>query len=47
MEVMRNNRFAFALFAAAILFSMVREWNAPVTCVRSVLAPSASHQLPR
>jgi hypothetical protein len=30
----RNNRFAFAFFAAAILFSMLREWNAPFACAR-------------
>jgi hypothetical protein len=29
---MRNQRLIFALFAAAILFSMVREWSAPVAC---------------
>jgi len=44
---MRNNRFAFTFFAAAIFFSMVREWSAPVTCLRSVLAQSASHRLTR
>jgi hypothetical protein len=44
---MQSRRLALAFFAAAILFSMVREWNAPVTCVRSVLAPSASYRLTR
>ena len=29
---MKTKRLAFALFAAAILFSMVREWNAPAVC---------------
>jgi len=29
-----RNRLAFALFAAAILFSMVREWSAPIACAR-------------
>jgi hypothetical protein len=27
-------RLAFAFFAAAILFSMVREWSAPIACPR-------------
>jgi hypothetical protein len=36
---MNKKNLAFALFAAAILFSMVKEWNAPVACARS-LAPS-------
>ena len=39
---MRTNRLAFALFAAAILFSMVRKWSAPVACTRTILIPSAS-----
>ncbi len=29
-----HRRLALAFFAAAILFSMVREWNAPVSCTR-------------
>jgi hypothetical protein len=43
----RSNRLIFYLFAAAILFSMVREWNAPVACARSILIPAASHRLSR
>jgi len=39
---MRNKRLVFALFSAAILFSMVREWNAPVSCARVNFAPSVS-----
>jgi hypothetical protein len=31
---MRTRRFAFVLFAAAMLFSVVREWSAPVACLR-------------
>jgi hypothetical protein len=42
---MRTNRFIFAIFAAAILFSMVREWSAPVSCARSILLPSVSAHL--
>jgi hypothetical protein len=38
---MRTNRLVFAFFAAAILFSMVREWSAPAACARIMLAPSA------
>jgi hypothetical protein len=42
----------FAIFAAAILFSMVREWSAPVSCLRTALEPLAvaaqrSHQYGR
>jgi hypothetical protein len=29
-----DRRMIFALFAAGILFAMVREWNAPVVCWR-------------
>jgi hypothetical protein len=32
-----NRHLALAMFAAAILLSMVREWSAPVACVRPVL----------
>jgi hypothetical protein len=39
MEGMRHKRLIFVLFSAAILFSMVREWSAPVVCARSPLAP--------
>jgi len=39
---MKNQRVIFAFFATAILFSMVREWSAPVACARSILAPAAS-----
>ena len=41
---MKNKRLILALFSAAILFSMVREWNAPVVCVRALLAPSVAVQ---
>ena len=36
---MKRNRLILALFSAAILFSMVREWSAPVACARTLLAP--------
>ena len=32
-ESMRR-RLVFAFFAAAVLFSMVREWRAPIACPR-------------
>jgi hypothetical protein len=35
-------RLQFALFAAVILFSMVREWRAPAMCARSILLPTHS-----
>jgi hypothetical protein len=31
---MRSRTLAFAFFAAAMLFSMVREWSAPIGCPR-------------
>jgi hypothetical protein len=31
---MRFRALVFAFFAAAMLFSMVREWSAPVGCPR-------------
>jgi hypothetical protein len=31
---MKKNRIVFAMFAVAILFSMIREWNAPSACAR-------------
>src|SRR3984885_2916991 len=41
---MRKQRLIFVLFAAAILFSMVREWNAAATCARTLLDPSLGAQ---
>ncbi len=37
---MPTNRLMFALFAPAILLSMVREWSAPAVCAREILIPS-------
>jgi len=37
---MGTNRLTLAIFAAAILFSLVREWSAPVACAREILIPS-------
>jgi len=31
---MRSRVLVFAVFAAAMLFSMVREWSAPIACPR-------------
>jgi hypothetical protein len=39
---MRSNRLIFALFSAAILFSMAREWSAPVACLRTIFLPSSA-----
>ena len=36
MEV-RNKRIIFALFAVAILVSIVHEWSLPSACLRPVL----------
>jgi hypothetical protein len=35
---MRSRTLVFAFFAAAMLFSVVREWNAPAACPRPPLA---------
>jgi hypothetical protein len=37
--MLKNRYFALVIFAAAILFSMVREWNSPIACVRPLLEP--------
>gem|GEM_PF-5264169 len=42
---MKTRRLAFAFFAAAIPFSMVREWMAPVVCARTILVPRGSQRL--
>jgi len=34
---MRSRALVFAFFAAAMLFSMIREWSAPVGCPRREL----------
>jgi len=39
---MRNQRLIFAFFAAAILFSITREWSAPVACARTIGVAAAS-----
>ncbi len=33
--------FIFAIFATAILFSMLREWSAPTACARGLLVTPA------
>jgi hypothetical protein len=38
---MKRNRLVFVLFAAAILFSMVREWSATIACARTIFLSSA------
>jgi hypothetical protein len=47
IKAVRANRFTFAFFAAAILFSMIREWSAPFACQRAILIPSISTRLMR
>jgi hypothetical protein len=34
LKPMRSRTVVFAFFAAAMLFSLVREWSAPVACPR-------------
>jgi len=43
---MEKPRFVFALFAVAILFSIVREWSAPAACARITLNLSNPHRAP-
>jgi hypothetical protein len=43
IEAMRT-RLIFAFFAVAILFSMVREWSAPVSCARTIIAATSNSQ---
>ncbi|MGA2978493.1 MAG: hypothetical protein ABSD76_02770 [Terriglobales bacterium] len=42
---MRSRALVFAFFAAAMLFSVVREWSAPVSCPR--LEMTGKHLLHR
>src|ERR1700745_543254 len=39
---MVHRRLVFALFSAAILVSMVREWNAPVSCALRQIDPGCA-----
>jgi hypothetical protein len=34
LKAMRSRTVVFAFFAAAMLFSLVREWGAPIGCPR-------------
>jgi hypothetical protein len=42
MKDQRAHRLVLALFAAALLFSMLREASAPASCGRAKLAPTVS-----
>jgi len=39
---MSNRKLVFAVFAAAILFSTIREWSAPAACLRAPAARNNS-----
>jgi hypothetical protein len=39
---MSNRKLVFAVFAAAILFSVIREWSAPAGCLRPRVARNSS-----
>ena len=41
---MVHRRLVFALFSAAILVSMVREWNAPVSCALRQIEPDCAQR---
>jgi hypothetical protein len=45
MNFSGNRRLFFVLFAAGILFAMVREWKAPVACLRPTSQTGASVKL--
>jgi hypothetical protein len=38
---MKQRTLIFSIFAAALLFAMIREWNVPAACPRTAL-PSAA-----
>ena len=44
---MSGTRLAFIVFAVGILLSMVREWSAPVVCLRNVTERHSSNWLLR
>jgi hypothetical protein len=35
-----GDRVLFSMFAALILFSMIREWSAPTGCARTAIMPA-------
>jgi hypothetical protein len=41
---MAVRRLTLVFFAATTLFSMVREWSAPVACARALAIPSIATQ---
>jgi hypothetical protein len=45
IKLVKSNRLALIFFAAAILFSMLREWNAPTSCARAAIIPTATASL--
>jgi hypothetical protein len=44
---MSNRKLVFAVFATAMLFSVVREWSAPVACPRLPVARNNSSVIAR
>lgn len=44
---MKNRYLALAVFAAAILLSMLREWNAPIACMRPLVEPQSQQGIPQ
>jgi hypothetical protein len=46
MKTVLSPRLIFVFFATAILFSIVREWNAPSACARTTLMSSNYGCLP-
>jgi len=44
---MSNRKLVLAVFAAAMLFSVIREWSAPAACVRLPVARHSSTVIAR
>jgi hypothetical protein len=42
---MRHRTLVFVFFAAAMLFSMIREWSAPVGCPRLAMTTTMSGRI--
>jgi hypothetical protein len=44
INMMRSRTLVFAFFAAAMLFSVVREWSVPAGCPRLTMIAKSRHR---
>jgi hypothetical protein len=44
INMMRSRTLVFAFFAAAMLFSVVREWSVPTGCPRLTMIAKSRHR---